>query len=78
MGTYQLGLQPMGVPQQLEYQTTNNMKTLKFLLLAVLLGLNFVSCDPPSINEEVGVEQVETKTLSLSGDEEEEVTQTSN
>ena len=74
MGTYQLGLQPMGVPQQLEYQTTNNMKTLKFLLLAVLLGLNFVSCDPPSVNEEVGVEQVEE--TSFTEDDDEEVTQT--
>lgn len=70
MGTYQLGLQPMGVPQQLEYQTTNNMKTLKFLLLAVLLGLNFVSCDPPSINEEVGVEQVEKTSFTEDGEEE--------
>ncbi len=70
MGTYQLGLQPMGVPQQLEYQTTNNMKTLKFLLLAVLLGLNFVSCDPPSINEEVGVEQVEKTSFTEDDDEE--------
>ncbi len=78
MGTYQLGLQPMGVPQQLEYQTTNNMKTLKFLLLAVLLGLNFVSCDPPSINEEVGVEKVETKSLQLTEEDDEEVTHTSN
>lgn len=68
MGTYQLGLQPMGVPQQLEYQTTNDMKTLKFLLLTVLLSLNFVSCDPPSVNEEVGVEKVET--LGLSTEEE--------
>ncbi|MHA7058669.1 hypothetical protein ACWGOQ_0015700 [Aquimarina sp. M1] len=47
------------------------MKTLKFLLLAVLLGLNLVSCDPPSINEEVGVENVET--LGFSEDEDEEV-----
>lgn len=70
MGTYQLGLQPMGVPQQLEYQTTNNMKTLRFLLLAVLLGLNFVSCDPPSINEEVGVEQVEKTSFTEDEDDE--------
>ncbi|WP_298309800.1 hypothetical protein [uncultured Aquimarina sp.] len=61
----------MGVPQQLEYQTTNNMKTLKFLLLAVLLGFNLVSCDPPTLQEEVGVEEVET--TSLTEDDEEEV-----
>ncbi|WP_155839769.1 hypothetical protein [Aquimarina latercula] len=46
------------------------MKTLKFLLLAVLLGLNFVSCDPPSINEEVGVEQVEKTSFTEDDDEE--------
>ncbi|MBQ4802627.1 hypothetical protein J8L88_07130 [Aquimarina sp. MMG015] len=46
------------------------MKTLKFLLLAVLLGLNFVSCDPPSINEEVGVEQVEKTSFTEDGEEE--------
>ncbi len=63
----------MGVPQQLEYQTTNNMKTLKFLLLAVLLGLNFVSCDPPTLQEEVGVEQVETSSLQPTEDEDEDV-----
>ncbi len=62
----------MGVPQQLEYQTTNNMKTLKYLLLAVLLGLNFVSCDPPTLQEEVGVEQVETSSLQPTEDEDEE------
>ncbi len=66
----------MGVPQQLEYQTTNNMKTLKYLLLAVLLGLNLVSCDPPTLQEEVGVEEVET--TSLTEDDEEEVGQSSN
>ncbi len=71
MGTYQLGLQPMGVPQQLEYQTTNDMKTLKFLLLTVLLSLNFVSCDPPTINEEVGVEEVETTSFTEDDDDEE-------
>ncbi|AXT52726.1 hypothetical protein D1818_18555 [Aquimarina sp. BL5] len=59
----------MGVPQQLEYQTTNNMKTLKFLLLAVLLGLNLVSCDPPTLQEEVGVEEVETTSLTEDDDE---------
>ncbi|WP_299260021.1 hypothetical protein [uncultured Aquimarina sp.] len=46
------------------------MKTLKFLLVAVLLGLNLVSCDPPSVNEEVGVE---TTSLQLTEDEDEEV-----
>ncbi|WP_299443628.1 hypothetical protein [uncultured Aquimarina sp.] len=61
----------MGVPQQLEYQTTNDMKTLKFLLLTVLLSLNFVSCDPPSVNEELGVEEVET--LGFTEDDDEEV-----
>ncbi|WP_299218486.1 hypothetical protein [uncultured Aquimarina sp.] len=49
------------------------MKTLKFLLLAVLLGLNFVSCDPPTLQEEVGVEQVETSSLQPTEDEDEDV-----
>ncbi|WP_298544581.1 hypothetical protein [uncultured Aquimarina sp.] len=52
------------------------MKTLKYLLLAVLLGLNLVSCDPPTLQEEVGVEEVET--TSLTEDDEEEVGQSSN
>ncbi|GAA0730721.1 hypothetical protein GCM10009430_42170 [Aquimarina litoralis] len=70
----------MGVPQQLEYinhKTTNNMKTLRFILLAILLGVNLVSCEPPTIQDEIGVEEVETK-VSLTEDDEEEVTQTSN
>jgi len=39
------------------------MKTLRHILLALLLALNFVSCDPPTIHEEIGVEQVETQSL---------------
>jgi len=65
----------MGVPQQLEYinhKTTNNMKTLRFILLAILLGVNLVSCEPPTIQDEIGVEEVETK-ISLSEDEDEEI-----
>ncbi|WP_299312770.1 hypothetical protein [uncultured Aquimarina sp.] len=50
------------------------MQTLKFLLLAVLLGLNLVSCDPPSVNEEVGVE--ETQSLDFTEDDDDEVIQT--
>jgi len=37
------------------------MKTLKYILLAVLLGINLVSCEPPTIENEIGVEEVETK-----------------
>lgn len=61
----------MGVPQQLEYinhKTTNNMKTLRFILLAILLGVNLVSCEPPTIEDEIGVEEVETK-ISLTEDD---------
>lgn len=35
------------------------MKTLKYILLAILLGINLVSCEPPPVNEEVGIDQVE-------------------
>ncbi|MDH7447752.1 hypothetical protein [Aquimarina sp. 2201CG14-23] len=46
------------------------MKTLKYILLAVLLGFNLVSCDPPSVNDEVGIEEVETSVLTEDGEEE--------
>ncbi|MFD2562743.1 hypothetical protein [Aquimarina rubra] len=48
------------------------MKTLKYVLLAVLLGLNLVSCDPPSVNDEVGVEQLETTSLQPTEEDDEE------
>ncbi len=35
------------------------MKTLKYILLAILLGVNLVSCDPPTLSEEVGIEEVD-------------------
>ncbi len=35
------------------------MKTLKYILPAILLGINLVSCDPPSISEEIGIEEVD-------------------
>ncbi|WP_378178237.1 hypothetical protein [Aquimarina sp. SS2-1] len=47
------------------------MKNLRYILLAILLGLNFVSCEPPTINDEIGVEEVET--TSLTEDEDVEV-----
>lgn len=65
----------MGVPQQLEYinhKTTNNMKTLRFILLAILLGVNLVSCEPPTIQDEIGVEEIETK-VSLTEEDDDEV-----
>ncbi|MBQ4820734.1 hypothetical protein [Aquimarina sp. MMG016] len=34
------------------------MKTLQYILLAILLGINLVSCETPAISEEVGVEEV--------------------
>ncbi|MGY3795569.1 hypothetical protein [uncultured Aquimarina sp.] len=48
------------------------MKTLRFILLAILLGVNLVSCEPPTIQDEIGVEEVETK-ISLTEDEDDEV-----
>ncbi|WP_226294103.1 hypothetical protein [Aquimarina algicola] len=36
------------------------MKTLLHIFLGILLVLNFVSCDPPAVNEELGIDQVET------------------
>ncbi len=71
-----LGLQPMGIPQIMENKKTNDMKNLKYILLAILLGINLVACEAPPINEEIGVEEVET--ISITEDEEEEVPQTSN
>ncbi|MCK8520156.1 hypothetical protein M0D21_01185 [Aquimarina sp. D1M17] len=52
------------------------MKTLKYILLAILLGINLVSCDPPSISEEVGIEEVDVHATKgdnggLGGDEDE-------
>ncbi len=34
------------------------MKTLKYILLAILLGINLVSCEAPPIQDEVGIEEV--------------------
>ena len=36
------------------------MKTLKYILLAILLGINLVSCEAPPIQDEVGITEVET------------------
>ncbi|WP_299898611.1 hypothetical protein [uncultured Aquimarina sp.] len=44
------------------------MKTLRFILLAILLGVNLVSCEPPTIQDEIGVEEVESK-VSLTEEE---------
>ncbi|WP_219010328.1 hypothetical protein [Aquimarina litoralis] len=49
------------------------MKTLRFLLLAILLGVNLVSCEPPTIQDEIGVEEVETTSLAPEEEDEEEV-----
>lgn len=37
------------------------MTTFKYILIAILLGINFVSCDPPSVNDEIGIEQTEVQ-----------------
>ncbi len=60
----------MGVPQIEENKKTNIMKTLKYILLAILLGVNLISCEPPPVNEEAGIEEVET--FSYSEDDEDE------
>jgi len=49
----------MGVPQQLENKTTIIMKNLKYIFVAVLLGLNLISCELPSIKDEIPVDEVE-------------------
>ena len=45
------------------------MKTLKYILLAILLGINLVSCEAPPIQDEVGITEVETIGFE-DGDEE--------
>jgi len=45
------------------------MKTLKYVLLAVLLGINLISCEAPPLSEEVGIEEVEVSIFE-DGDEE--------
>ena len=47
------------------------MKNLKYILLAILLGLNLVACEAPPIQDEVGLEIVE-KDASLTEEEDEE------
>ena len=39
------------------------MKNLKYILLAILLGLNLVACEAPPIQDEVGLEIVEKDLL---------------
>ena len=58
MATYLSGVATYGVPQQLENKTTN-MKTLKYIVLAILLGLNLVSCETSSIRDEIAVDEIE-------------------
>ncbi|WP_281988265.1 hypothetical protein [Aquimarina aggregata] len=43
------------------------MKTLKYVLLAVLLGINLISCEAPPLNEEVGIEEVEILDTDVFG-----------
>ena len=46
------------------------MKNLKYILLAILLGLNLVACEAPPIQDEVGLEIVEKDApLTEDGDE---------
>lgn len=47
------------------------MKNLKYILLAILLGLNLVACEAPPIQDEVSLEIVE-KDAPLTEDEGEE------
>ena len=47
------------------------MKTLKYILLAILLGLNLVACEAPPIQDEVGLEIVE-KDGPLTEDDDQE------
>ena len=49
------------------------MKNLKYILLAILLGLNLVACEAPPIQDEVGLEIVE-KDGPLTEDEDDEQT----
>jgi len=54
------------------------MKNLKFLLVTVLLGLSLVSCDPPPVHSEVGVDEVEKTSLRLTEEEDLEVNEDDN
>ena len=45
------------------------MKTLKYILLAILLGINLVSCEAPPIQDEVGIDHIETVSINEDGDE---------
>ena len=49
------------------------MKNLKYILLAILLGLNLVACEVPPIQDEVGLEIVEMES-PLTEDEDDEQT----
>ncbi len=66
-----LGLQPMGIPQIMENKKTNDMKNLKYILLAILLGINLVACEAPPINEEIGVEEVNLSNDNLRPEDDE-------
>ena len=49
------------------------MKNLKYILLAILLGLNLVACEAPPIQEEVGLETVEKDGFLTEDDDQETV-----
>ena len=48
------------------------MKNLKYILLAILLGLNLVACEAPPIQDEVGLEVVEKDGLLVEEDDDSE------
>ena len=49
------------------------MKTLKYILLAILLGINLVSCEAPPIQDEVGITEVEVFQFTDGQDDGKEV-----
>ena len=48
------------------------MKNLKYILLAILLGLNLVACETPPVQDEVGLEIVEKDGLLVEEDDDSE------
>lgn len=40
------------------------MRNLYYILLAILLGLNVVSCETPDLSEDLRTEEIETVSLN--------------
>ena len=65
-----LGLDTYGVPPNFLTNKTTLMKTLKYIILAILLGINLVSCTvDDSILENETIEVVETEELEANNKE---------